>query len=74
MGEGDREAQEGGDICILTADSAALQIGSPEPFFQIPYIRVNMQLQLNIRKTNNNQKMGRRPKQTFLQRTHTDGP
>ena len=30
MGEGDREAQEGGDICILTADSAALQIGSPE--------------------------------------------
>ena len=33
MGEGEREAQEGGDICILTADSAALQIGSPEPFF-----------------------------------------
>ena len=31
-------------------------------------------IQLNIRKTNNPiRKMGRRPKQTFLQRRHTDG-
>ena len=31
-------------------------------------------MQLNIRKTNNpNQKMGGRPKQTFLQRRHPDG-
>ena len=31
-------------------------------------------IQLNPRKTNNpNQKVGKRPKQTFLQRRHTDG-
>ena len=32
-------------------------------------------MRLNIKKTNKqcNQKMGRRPKQTFLQRRHTDG-
>ena len=29
-------------------------------------------IQLNARKTNN-QKVGKRPKQTFLQRRHTDG-
>ena len=31
-------------------------------------------MQLNIKKTKQpNQKMGRRPKQTFLQKKHTDG-
>ena len=31
-------------------------------------------IQLNARKTNiTNQKVGKRPKQTFLQRRHTDG-
>ena len=32
-------------------------------------------IQLNARKANNspNQKVGKRPKQTFLQRRHTDG-
>ena len=30
-------------------------------------------IQLNIRKTKPNQKVGKRPKQTFLQRRHTDG-
>ena len=30
-------------------------------------------IQLNTRKTNNAIKLGRRPKQTFLQRRHTDG-
>ena len=30
-------------------------------------------MQLNIKKKQPNQKMGRRPKQTFLQRRHTDG-
>ena len=30
-------------------------------------------IQLNIQKTKPNQKVGKRPKQTFLQRRHTDG-
>ena len=30
-------------------------------------------MQLNARKTQPNQKVGKRPKQTFLQRRHTDG-
>ena len=30
-------------------------------------------MQLNIRKKQPNQKVGKRPKQTFLQRRHTDG-
>ena len=30
-------------------------------------------IQLNARKTKPNQKVGKRPKQTFLQRRHTDG-
>ena len=31
-------------------------------------------IQLNTRKTNNpNKKVGKRPKQTFLQKRHTDG-
>ena len=30
-------------------------------------------MQLNIKIKRPNQKMGRRPKQTFLQRSHTDG-
>ena len=37
--------------------------------------RYKQLIQFNIRKTKQpNQKMGRRPKQTFLQRRHTDGP
>ena len=30
-------------------------------------------MKLNIKNNQPNQKMGRRPKQTFLQRRHTDG-
>ena len=30
-------------------------------------------MQLNIKKKQSNKKMGRRPKQTFLQKGHTDG-
>ena len=30
-------------------------------------------IQPNIKETNNNQKMGRRPKETFLQRGHANG-
>ena len=29
-------------------------------------------MQLNTKNTNNSQKVGKRPKQTFLQRRHTD--
>ena len=34
--------------------------------------KIHKLIQLNTRKTNNNQKMRKRPKQTFLQRRHTN--